>query len=90
MKIKKIFPQILTLLFIFLIFGFFTMNAQENMETRGLDFGFGFLKEAASFDIQFSLIDYDGSYSYARAFLVGLLNTLLVSFIGILIFLFFD
>ena len=85
MKIKKIFPQILTLLFIFLIFGFFTMNAQENMETRGLDFGFGFLKEAASFDIQFSLIDYDGSHSYGRAYLVGLLNTLLVAVIGIIL-----
>ena len=85
MKIKKILPQIITLLFIVLIFGFFTMNAQENMETRGLDFGFGFLKESASFDIQFSLIDYDGSHSYARAYLVGLLNTLLVAVIGIIL-----
>ena len=85
MKIKKILPQILTLLFIVLIFGFFTMNAQVNMEARGIDFGFGFLKSAASFDIQFSLIDYDGSHSYARAYLVGLLNTLLVAFIGIIL-----
>ena len=51
------------------------MNAQENMDTRGIEFGFGFLKQEASFDIQFSLIDYDGSMSYARAYLVGLLNT---------------
>jgi general L-amino acid transport system permease protein len=85
MKIKKILPQILTLLFIVLIFGFFTMNAQVNMEARGIDFGFGFLKSAASFDIQFSLIDYDGSQSYARAYLVGLLNTLLVAVIGIIL-----
>ena len=85
MKIKKILPQILTLLFIVLIFGFFTMNAQENMDTRGIEFGFGFLKQEASFDIQFSLIDYDGSHSYARAYLVGLLNTLLVAFIGIIL-----
>ena len=85
MKIKKILPQLLTLLFIILIFGFFTMNAQENMDTRGIEFGFGFLKKEASFDIQFSLIDYDGSMSYARAYLVGLLNTLLVSFIGIIL-----
>jgi general L-amino acid transport system permease protein len=84
MKFKKILPQFLTLLFIVLIFGFFTMNAQENMDTRGIEFGFGFLKQEASFDIQFSLIDYDGSMSYARAYLVGLLNTLLVSFIGII------
>ena len=85
MKFKKIFPQFLTLLFIVLIFGFFTMNAQENMDTRGIEFGFGFLKQEASFDIQFSLIDYDGSRSYGRAYLVGLLNTLLVSFIGIIL-----
>ena len=85
MKLKKILPQLITLLFIILIFGFFTMNAQENMDTRGIEFGFGFLKKEASFDIQFSLIDYDGSMSYARAYLVGLLNTLLVSFIGIIL-----
>ena len=85
MKIKKILPQILTLLFIVLVFGFFTMNAQENMGARGLEFGFGFLKTQASFDIQFSLIDYDGSHTYARAYLVGLLNTLLVAFIGIIL-----
>ena len=85
MKLKKIFPQLLTLLFIVLVFGFFTMNAQENMDTRGIQFGFGFLSQEASFDIQFSLIDYDGSDSYARAYLVGLLNTLLVAFIGIIL-----
>ena len=85
MKLKKILPQLLTLFFIILIFGFFTMNAQENMDTRGIEFGFGFLKQEASFDIQFSLIEYDGSHSYARAYLVGLLNTLLVSFIGIIL-----
>ena len=45
MKFKKILPQFLTLLFIVLIFGFFTMNAQENMDTRGIEFGFGFLKK---------------------------------------------
>ena len=50
MKLKKILPQFLTLLFIVLIFGFFTMNAQENMDTRGIEFGFGFLKQEASFD----------------------------------------
>ena len=55
------------------------------MGNRGIAFGFGFLSQEASFDIGFSLIDYDGSYSYARAFLVGLLNTLLVSAIGIII-----
>ena len=82
---KRLIPQVLTLLFIFLLISYFTYNAQVNMDNRGIAFGFGFLTQEASFDIGFSLIDYDGSRSYARAFLVGLLNTLLVSVIGIII-----
>jgi general L-amino acid transport system permease protein len=82
---KRLIPQVLTLLFIVLAISYFTFNAQVNMNNRGIAFGFGFLLQEASFDIGFSLIDYDGSRSYARAFLVGLLNTLLVSIIGIII-----
>ena len=83
-KIKRILPQITTLLVVVLIFGFFTFNAQVNMDNRGIEFGYGFLSQESSFDVQFSLIEYDGSHSYARAYLVGLLNTLLVAFIGII------
>ena len=82
-KNKDLIPQILTVLFIVLIIIYFTINAQNNMGNRGISFGFGFLSQESSFDITFSLIDYDGSHSYARAFLVGLLNTILVSVIGI-------
>ena len=80
---KRLVPQVLTLLSIVLTISYFSYNAQVNMDNRGIAFGFGFLSQEASFDIGFSLIDYDGSHSYARAFLVGLLNTLLVSVIGI-------
>ena len=83
-KIKKILPQIATLLAVVFVFGFFTFNAQVNMDNRGIEFGYGFLSQESSFDVQFSLIEYDGSHSYARAYLVGLLNTLLVAFIGII------
>jgi len=83
--IKKILPQIATLLVVVLIFGFFTLNAQTNMDNRGIEFGYGFLSQESSFDVQFSLIEYDGSHSYARAYLVGLLNTLLVAFLGIIL-----
>ncbi len=55
------------------------------MENRGITFGYGFLSQESSFDVQFSLIEYDGSHSYFRAYLVGLLNTILVSVIGIII-----
>ena len=82
-KNKDLIPQVLTVLFIVLVVIYFTINAQNNMGNRGISFGFGFLSQESSFDITFSLIDYDGSHSYARAFLVGLLNTILVSVIGI-------
>ena len=71
-KARKIIPQLITVLVVLLIFGFFTFNAQINMDNRGIQFGFGFLTQESSFDVQFSLIDYDGSHSYARAYLVGL------------------
>jgi len=81
---KKVIPQLLTLILIFLIIGFFTFNANVNMSNRGMEFGYSFLKRAASFDIQFSLIEYSRESTYARAYLVGLLNTLLVAFSGII------
>tara|TARA_Y100000996_G_C22518185_1_gene641307 strand:+ start:105 stop:1256 length:1152 start_codon:yes stop_codon:yes gene_type:complete len=84
-KIKKILPQVLTLLLVILIFGFFTFNAQVNMENRGIDFGFGFLKQEASFDMQFSLVDYDGQDPYWWAYVAALLNTLLVACLGIIL-----
>ena len=82
-KIKNYLPQVLTLLFIVFVIGYFTYNAQVNMDNRGIDFGFHFWGQESSFDIQFSLIEYDGSHSYGRAYLVGVLNTILVAVIGI-------
>ena len=82
-KLRNYLPQALTLLFIVLLIGYFTYNAQVNMDNRGIDFGFHFWGQEASFDIQFSLIEYDGSFSYGRAYLVGVLNTILVAVIGI-------
>ena len=84
-KLQNIVPQLVTVLAVILVFGFFSYNAQVNMENRGIDFGYGFLSQESSFDVQFSLIEYDGSHSYFRAYLVGLLNTILVSVIGIII-----
>ena len=82
-KVRDLIPQGITIIALISIIIYFATNAQINMGNRGIAFGFGFLNQEASFDITFSLIDYDGSYSYGRAFLVGLLNTILVSVIGI-------
>jgi general L-amino acid transport system permease protein len=58
-------------------------NARSNLETQRIASGFGFLQRNAGFDVSQALIPYSGSDTYARVFLVGLLNTLLVSIIGI-------
>ena len=59
-------------------------NTQQNLAQRGIVSGFGFLDNNAGFGIAQHLIDYNESNSYGRVFIVGLLNTLLVSVIGIL------
>ena len=60
-------------------------NALNNLEARGITTGFGFLGEQAGFSIIQTLIDYDETYTFGRTFVVGLLNTLLVSAMGIVI-----
>jgi general L-amino acid transport system permease protein len=64
---------------------FFIHNTSVNLAKRGISSGFGFLDGTAGFDISISLIPYSLQSSYGRAFLVGLLNTLLVSAIGIVL-----
>jgi general L-amino acid transport system permease protein len=58
-------------------------NARANLQSQRITSGFGFLSHNAGFDVSQSLIPYTGSDTYTRVFLVGLLNTLLVSVIGI-------
>src|SRR3979409_241734 len=57
--------------------------ARANLQAQRITSGFGFLANTAGFDVSQSLIPYSGSDTYTRVFVVGLLNTLLVSVIGI-------
>ena len=83
-KLKYYLPQALVAFLIVFIFGYFSYNAQVNMDNRGIDFGLRFLGEESSFDIQFTpFVEYDGTKSYATAYLVGLINTIIVALIGI-------
>ncbi len=64
---------------------FLFSNTLHNLSTRQIQVGFGFLTREAGFEIAEKLVEYDPSNNYARAFLVGLLNTLHVALLGILI-----
>jgi general L-amino acid transport system permease protein len=58
-------------------------NAQANLQAQRIATGFGFLQNTAGFGINQTLVPYTESDSYWRVFTVGLMNTLLVSIIGI-------
>jgi general L-amino acid transport system permease protein len=61
-------------------------NAEQNLSRAHIPTGFGFWNNTAGFDISQTLIDYSPSLStFGRAFWVALLNTLLVSAIGIVL-----
>ncbi len=54
-------------------------NVSENLRQMDLPFGFDFINATAGFDISWSLIPYDPSMSYDRVYLVGIVNTLILS-----------
>jgi len=70
-------------LVVFLLGVFWLLNnAAENLAALGKPLGFGFLGEAAGYDINQKLIEYNNQMSHGRAALVGVLNTLLVAVLG--------
>jgi general L-amino acid transport system permease protein len=61
-------------------------NVAENMRQRGVPTDFSFWSRPAGFDVNQTLIPYSSSTStYGDAFLVGLLNTLVVAALGVVI-----
>jgi general L-amino acid transport system permease protein len=58
-------------------------NVAANLRARNIASGFGFLEQPAGFGISQTLIAYSEASSYGRAFLVGILNTLLVAVVSI-------
>ncbi|SON55339.1 putative glutamine ABC transporter permease protein GlnM [Hartmannibacter diazotrophicus] len=58
-------------------------NTIANLQRANIASGFGFLENRAGFEVSQSLIDYSSDSSYGDAYLVGLLNTLLIAVLGI-------
>ncbi|WP_447746638.1 amino acid ABC transporter permease [Pseudomonas nicosulfuronedens] len=75
--------QVIAVIVVLAVGWFLFDNTQTNLAHRGIQSGFGFLDHSAGFGISQHLIDYSESDTYARVFMVGLLNTLLVTVIGI-------
>ncbi len=81
--VRAIFFQAILLIAV-VAFGMYIFgNTYANLEKQGIATGFGFLQTTAGFGIITHLIEYSEASSYGTAFLVGLFNTLLISFSGI-------
>ena len=71
--------QILAILAVVAVAIYLIHNTINNLSSRGITSGFAFLDRSAGFGIVQHLIDYQQGDTYGRVFVVGLLNTLLVS-----------
>lgn len=84
-KVRSVIYQV-ALLVGLLVLGYeIVTNTAENLRRQNIASGFGFLNRTSGFDISQHLIDYSNTMSYGRAFLVGLVNTLVVTIIGIVL-----
>ncbi|MBK0034095.1 amino acid ABC transporter permease [Erwinia sp. S43] len=77
--VRAWFYQIAAIAAVLIVAGYLIHNTIINLASRGITSGFGFLERSAGFGIVQHLIDYSEGDTYARVFLVGLTNTLLVS-----------
>src|SRR5262249_57997422 len=78
-RARGIFYQVLFVAIVAAAVAFLVHNTLVNLRRQNIASGFGFLDREAAFGIGESLIAYSPADTYARAFLVGLLNPLYVS-----------
>ena len=80
-----LFYQFVVMLGVGLLAFYLVNNTLANLERQSIATGFDFFDKEASFEIGESLISYSAADSYGKALLVGVLNTLIVSFFGIVL-----
>ena len=83
-RFRAIAVQVIVVVGLAAFVAFIIHNTAINLEKRGIATGFGFLNVPAGFDIASSLIAYDATMTHGRVFVVGLLNTILISIVGII------
>ncbi len=84
-KVRGILYQLITIIGFVIFMMYIAQNTAHNIEARGIKSGFGFLNSTAGFDITETPIYFDHSSTNWDVFKVGLLNTLIVSFWGIIL-----
>jgi len=84
-KVRGILYQVLVVFGFGLLAWFIAKNTAHNIEIRGIRTGFDFLNSTAGFDITESPIPFSPQSTHWDVFKVGLLNTLIISFAGIIL-----
>src|SRR4051812_31079503 len=84
-EVRQAIYQIVLVVALVTLFYILISNTAANLRKQNIASGFGFIARTAGFDVSQHLIDYNNSMTYGRAFLVGLLNTLLVAGVGIVL-----
>src|SRR5688572_5742880 len=84
-RVLRVVVQVAVLLGVGLLVAYLANNLTTAMAEGGFTVSFGFLDRRAGFEIGESPVPYNASDTYGQAFLVGLLNTLFVSFVGIIL-----
>ena len=82
-KVRSIGLQLIALALVIFFGWMFVENARQNLAAQKIATGFGFLDNTAGFGISQTLIPYSETSTYGRAFVVGLLNPILVAVVGI-------
>ena len=74
--------QVIAMIGFMSLIAWLVSNTIANLNALGKDFDFGFLTVRAGYDINQQIIPYSSNSTHLRAAIVGLLNTLLVAFLG--------
>lgn len=84
-EVREAVYQVIIVVVLVALFWMIISNTIYNLRKQNITSGFDFWHQIAGFDISQTLIDYSSRSSYGQAFWVGLLNTLVVSLIGIVL-----
>lgn len=80
----QVATQVIAVILAIAIVTILVLNVNRNLQQLGIQFGFDFLQQQASFDIGETPINYNPTDTYLRALWVGLINSLRVAILGII------
>ena len=82
-RVRSVLYQAIVAIAVIAVARYLFVNTSENLQARGMSSGFDFLSGTAGFSIAWTVLPYEAGDSYFRVYLVGIVNTLIVSLVAI-------